>query len=54
MQYIKSVRKKEFEIWKSGSLYHIDDIVLYNDKFYRCLTANIDSVFTESKWKLIG
>lgn len=30
--------------------YKKDDLVVYDDKLYRCITANDDDVFTPSKW----
>lgn len=30
--------------------YKVNDLVVYNDKIYRCITANNDATFTPSRW----
>lgn len=46
---------EEFDIpeWESGKTYNVGDIVLKDGKWYRCVTANTDSIFTPSKWVVI-
>lgn len=40
--------------WTSGSNYSVGDLVIYQDKWYQCITANSDTEFTPSKWHKIG
>lgn len=36
--------------WRSGKSYAVDDEVKYNDVCYKCITANTDTEFDNSKW----
>ena len=40
--------------WVSGTTYKVDDIVVYNEIIYKCITANSDTAFTESNWEEIN
>lgn len=40
--------------WTSGDHYEYGDLVIYESCFYRCITANSDTVFIESHWNAIG
>jgi hypothetical protein len=40
--------------WVSGTAYKIGDIVIYENAFYQCNTANSDTTWDVSKYTLIG
>ena len=40
--------------WASGTSYAVDDLVIYNKKFYKCLTANSDTNFSPVNWQEIS
>lgn len=40
--------------WTSGNHYEYGDLVIYSSMFYRCITANSDVVFDETKWNELG
>lgn len=40
--------------WQSSNNYAVDDLVIYSDYLYKCITANNDSSFTSSKWQAIS
>ena len=44
----------KIEDWTSGTEYSVGDFVVKDSSLYRCKTANSDSVFTPSKWDMIG
>lgn len=57
MEFLKSRNKnvtKQDLIWKSGTKYDVDDVVVYNDILYRCVKSNSDTSFTSSNWKNVG
>lgn len=41
-------------VWESGNSYEYGDIAIYESCFYRCITANSDVVFDDTKWNEIG
>jgi hypothetical protein len=40
--------------WTSGNSYNVDDLVIYSNKLYKCITDNSDSTFTPANWQKIG
>ena len=40
--------------WSAGVNYPVGYFVVYNNALYQCVTANSDSVWTESNWSPIG
>lgn len=40
--------------WTSGYSYEYGDLVIYESCFYRCITANADITFDDTKWNEIG
>ena len=40
--------------WTSGNSYNVDDLVIYSNKLYKCITDNSDSIFTPANWQKIG
>lgn len=44
-----------YPTWTANTSYAVGDKITYTDGYgYECITANSDSSFTSSKWKLIG
>lgn len=41
-------------VWESGNSYKYGDLVIYASCFYRCITANSDVIFDDTKWNEIG
>lgn len=41
-------------VWESGNRYEYGDLAIYESCFYRCITANSDVVFDDTKWNEIG
>lgn len=41
-------------VWTAGNSYDYGDLVIYSAQFYRCVTTNSDSVWTEAHWNAIG
>lgn len=41
-------------VWESKHSYIYGDLVIYAGAFYRCITANNDVVFDNTKWNEIG
>ena len=41
-------------LWESGNRYEYGDLAIYESCFYRCITANSDVVFDDTKWNEIG
>jgi hypothetical protein len=39
--------------WVASTSYALDDIVIQDNKLYKCITANSDAEFTDSKWEHI-
>lgn len=40
--------------WVASTAYVVGNLVVYNNLIYQCITANSDSTFNSSKWKVIG
>jgi hypothetical protein len=40
--------------WTSGNSYNVDDLVIYSNKLYKCITDNSDLTFTPANWQKIG
>jgi len=40
--------------WQSGHSYNSQDLVVYNNSLYYCITPNSDVVFDKTKWSLIS
>lgn len=40
--------------WTSGDTYNIGDLAIYNNCFYKCVSANSDIVFNPTRWIPIG
>ena len=40
--------------WTTGTNYAVGDFVIYNNKIYKCITANADASFTPTKWQGIS
>lgn len=41
-------------IWESGNTYIYGDLVIFESKFYRCISENSDVTFDDTKWNEIG
>ena len=41
-------------VWEAGNTYKYGDLVIYESAFYRCIVANSDSTFDDTKWNEIG
>lgn len=48
---IVGLKFKHINDWKSGKSYVVNDRVKYEDKYYKCTTANNDETFDDSKWE---
>lgn len=40
--------------WTSGNSYEYGDLAIYESCFYRCILANSDATFDQTKWNAIG
>lgn len=40
--------------WIAGNSYNTDDLVVYNSAIYQCIATNSDTVFDDTKWKVLG
>ena len=47
---IVGIKRTHINDWRSGKSYAVDDEVKYNDIYYKCITANNDTEFDNSKW----
>lgn len=50
----KADKSSAISNWVSGTIYSVNDIVVYDSKIYQCITANDDAEFISEKWKNIG
>ena len=41
-------------VWTAGDAYKYGDLAIYESMFYRCITANSDLEFDDTKWNEIG
>lgn len=41
-------------VWEAGNTYKYGDLAIYESAFYRCIVANSDSTFDDTKWNEIG
>ena len=40
--------------WTANTQYTVGNLVIYNNNLYKCITANSDATFDDSKWQIIG
>lgn len=50
IKYTNSNLPEKIDIWTANTSYSVGNIVIYNDKIYKCITANNDSTFTPLNW----
>ena len=50
----KADKSSAISNWVSGTIYSVNDIVVYDSKIYQCTTANDDAEFISEKWNNIG
>ena len=40
--------------WVASKSYKVDDIVIYDNKIYKCIILNNDAAFDDTKWQILG
>lgn len=40
--------------WVANKNYKVDEIVIYDNKIYKCITINNDATFDDTKWQMLG
>ena len=50
IKYTNSNSPEKIDIWTANTSYSVGNIVIYNDKIYKCITANNDATFIPLNW----
>ena len=50
IKYTNSNSPEKIDIWTANTSYSVGNIVIYNDKIYKCITANNDATFKPLNW----
>lgn len=44
----------DIDLWQANTSYSVGNLVIYNNKLYRCTTANADATWTDANWQEVG
>ena len=50
IKYTNSNSPEKIDIWTANTSYSVGNIVIYDDKIYKCITANNDATFKPLNW----